>query len=271
MSIQKSLVLIIIFITATVQANEHKKYEIPNTEVVPLKNSKSGEQYELYIQLPVTYSDNSDKKYPVLYVTDGPENFKLLSGAAEYLMENVILVGISWQRGVAAVDSRHWDYSPKWLKLETYKTGNADNYLSFIRNDVFKYVEKNYRTASNNRTYFGFSMGGLFGTHVLLTQPETFNNYILGSPYLARDLSKYYQFDKSLPLRNNNLKVNVFLSYGELEKGYGKNIESFIAKLRNENYQSLVLKKEIVKSAGHIKSFPETVVRAMYWLSDFIK
>jgi len=183
-------------------------------------------------------------------------------------MENVILVGISWQKGMAAVESRHWDYSPKWLKLETYKTGNADNYLSFIQNDVFNYVEKNYRTAPNNRTYFGFSMGGLFGTHVLLTQPKTFNNYILGSPYLTNELAERYQFDNSLPLKNKNLKVNVFLSYGELERGYGRNIESFIANLRNENYESLILEKEIIKSAGHIKSFPETVVRAMYWLSN---
>jgi len=63
MSIKNILVLTIIFLTVTLtaKANEHKKYVIPNTEVVPLENSKSGEQYELYIQLPVTYSKNSHK------------------------------------------------------------------------------------------------------------------------------------------------------------------------------------------------------------------
>ncbi|WP_371257791.1 alpha/beta hydrolase-fold protein [Pseudoalteromonas sp. '520P1 No. 423'] len=40
-----------------------------------------------------------------------------------------------------------------------YQFGQADNHLTFIRNDVIKFIESNYRTNPSNRTYFGFPLG----------------------------------------------------------------------------------------------------------------
>src|SRR5690606_5903539 len=113
--------------------------------------------------------------------------------STSYLMEDVILVGISWQTDIhenikkelGAHASRFRDYTiSKSSNAEIqakYKLGQASNHLAFIRNDVIKYIESNYRTDPENRSYFGYSAGGLFGAYILLTQPDTFRNYILGS------------------------------------------------------------------------------------------
>ena len=75
-------------------------------------------------------------------------------------------------------------------------------------------LKNNYQSTSlHNRSYFGFSSGGLFGTYVLMTQPETFKNYLLGSPSLWR-LS---ELAAMVDLQNKKLNANVFVSYGALE------------------------------------------------------
>ena len=88
--------------------------------------------------------------------------------------------------------SRYRDYSfrkhdnPEIQKKIQF--GQANMHLDFIRNDVIKYVDNAYRTDPNSRTYFGYSMGGEFGAYILLSQPDTFNNYIIGSPSIKNEV-----------------------------------------------------------------------------------
>ena len=190
--------------------------ELPQIRVVPIKDSKTERNYELYIELPEDYSENNNKTYPVLYYTDAMWHLEMLSGSAEYMLEDVILVGISWQldinedlkNEVGAHVSRFQDYSirkhsnPEIQKK--YQLGQAKTHLDFIRNDIITYVDKTYRTDSNSRSYFGYSLGGEFGAYILLTQPDTFNNYIIGSPtikdeidYLAELNTEFGPFEAS--------------------------------------------------------------------------
>lgn len=113
-----------------------------------------------------------------------------------------------------------------------YQFGQADNHLTFIRNDVIQFIESNYRTNPSNRTYFGFSLGGLyqlvlFGTYALMTHPDTFKNYILGSPSLWRDIPLLFSLENA-SLKTKALDINLFISYGELEKELSVHVEDFI-------------------------------------------
>ena len=184
---KKNSILVFLFLLPfiNVEASEPKSLELPAIQVIPIIDTQSDRQYELYIKLPEDYAKNKDKTYPVIYFTDALWHVELLSAATEYIMEDVILVGISWQKDIAedlkqeygAHVSRFGDYSFKKIsnpKHPKIKFGQATNHLAFIRKDVFKYVEENYRTEPNNRSYFGFSAGGLFGTYVLMAQPDTF-------------------------------------------------------------------------------------------------
>jgi len=254
---------------------ENSKLSFARTKVVPIKDTKNGRQYELYIRLPEKYSEKTDVKHPVIYYTDAPWHVEVLSGSTEYILENAILVGISWQKDLnkksKAYLSRFRDYS--FVKSKNpkhqakYQFGHANDHLEFIRNTVIKYVEGNYRTDPTNRTYFGYSLGGEFGTYILLTQPNTFKNYILGSPSLDHTSTPYILKLGSKATASN---ANVFISYGRLEKKLGAYVDKFIAMLKARNDQSLSL-THIVVEGTHQIAFPMTAIRGIYWLSDLLK
>ena len=158
---KKILVSLFLLPFFNVGASEHKLYSMPGTQVIPIKDTISNKRYELLIKLPDSYAKNKDKSYPVIYFTDAVEHIELLSSASYMIWKDVILVGISWQKDIAedlkqqygVHVSRYMDYTykktinPRHPKL---KFGQADNHLAFIRKDVFKFVESNYRTEQSN-------------------------------------------------------------------------------------------------------------------------
>ena len=278
---KKHLTLIFLFLLPfiSVEASEQKLFEIPRTQVIPIQDAGSGGQYELYIKLPEGYLENNDKEYPVIYFTDAMWHIEILSASTAFLMEEVILAGISWQKDinedlkkeVGAHVSRFRDYSTSKSsnpeRQAKYQFGQAGNHLNFIRKDVIKYVENNYRTDPGSRTYFGYSLGGEFGAYILLTQPDTFKNYILGSPSLKGDISYLSELESNAELKGKGLNTNVFISYGALEEELGEYAEKFITMLKNRNDKSLSL-KHVVIEGSHQTAFPMTGVRGVTWLSN---
>ncbi len=254
-------------------ASELKPYEMPRTQVVPIQDTKSDRQYELYIRLPEGYSENTETKYPVIYTTDAVWHFEMLSGATEYLMPNVILVGISWQKDLdanRAHASRFRDYS--LVKVEGSRTprGEASNHLSFIRKDVIKYVEKHYRADPGERAYFGYSMGGAFGAYILLAEPTTFKHYILGSPAFNQPDAKYIdEFGAKMASEQQDFEASVFVSIGELEESAMGVTKNLMSVFQRQNQAGLMITGlEIIEDSDHGTAFPETTIRGIKWLSQ---
>lgn len=254
-------------------ALEQKPYEMPRTHVVSVPDSKADRQYELYIKLPEDYAEKTDTSYPVVYTTDAKWQMDMLSGATEFLMPNVILVGISWQTDIEderEFISRLRDYTVVPLEDEEiqakYHFGQASQHLSFIRHDVVKYVEKHYRTNPGRRAYFGYSLGALFGTYVALAEPETFHHYILGSPAVDdRDLA----FFENLSVKDVSQPVNIFLSIGELEQEQMAPTNELLSMMKEKGGSGFTLTGlEIIEDSDHGTAFPETVVRGVKWLSQ---
>jgi len=255
MNMKKNIILIFLFLLPfiNVEASENKPYEMPRTQIISIKNSETGGQNTLYIKLPKGYEENNDTQYSVIYFTDPVQHIEILSAVTEVMMENVILVGISWQKGMT-------------LKFE-----HVDSYLNFLRKDVIKTIEKNYRTDPDNCTYFGYSAGALVGAYILSTQTDTFKNYILGSPAFTNGpevKQKVFELESNAAKQRKNLNANVFISYGTLEKEEDiKHFEEFITMLKNKSDKSLSL-KQVVVEGDHSTAFPMTAVRSVQWLSQ---
>lgn len=275
---KKILVFLFLLPFFNIGASEHKLYSMPGTQVIPIKDTISNKQYELFIKLPDNYAKNKDKNYPVVYFTDAVEHIELLSSASYMIWKDVILVGISWQKDISedlrqqygVHVSRYMDYTYKKIvskKHPKIKFGLADKHLAFIRKDVFKFVESNYRTEPNNRTYFGFSAGGVFGVYALMIKPDSFNNYILGSPLDEKVPALFAQ--QHAALKNPQSAINVLTSYGELEKEVGPFVEDFISQLSNKKYKGIASIKNIVaESYGHSDSSPLLAAHGLKWLKS---
>jgi len=254
------------------EASEPKAYEMPRTQVVPIRDSKAGRQYELYIKLPEAYSENADQKYPAIYTTDAIWHLEMLSGATEYLMPDVILVGISWQTDLAgevAHASRFRDYSLVKATESQNPRGEAGNHLSFIRDDVIEFVEGNYRADPNERAYFGYSLGVQLGAYILLAQPDTFKHYILGSPAFGEQSGAYIdEFETETASRQQDFDAKVFVSIGELEDGLMGPTRDLVSVLQRRSQSGLALTgPETIEDSDHSTAFPPTVIRSVRWLS----
>ncbi len=256
-------------------------YTMPRTHVVPITNSVTGGQYELYIKLPESYDTETDKTYPVIYTTDAYWHMDLLSGTTEFIMPEVILVGISWQKNMPetidyghrrAFASRFRDYSfvahDKEDIQAKYQFGQADTHLTFIRNQVMVCVEENYRASIGENTYLGYSMGAEFGAYILLSHPDTFNHYILGSPSLEFTSFDYLKaLDASTTEKADDIKANVFVSIGELEESRMDLTQQFTALLKGRAVRGLsVTGLEVVKDSDHSTAVPETFTQGIKWL-----
>jgi len=284
LTMRRSLMLVSLLLLPLInaQAVEQKSLELPEIKVIPIQDTQADRQYELYIKLPEAYEKDSDKRYPVIYFTDAMWHVEILSAATTFLMEDAILVGISWQKDINKVRkkeegehvSRYRDYSiipssnPE--NQAKYQRGQASNHLNFIRNDVIKTIEKNYRTDPNRRTYFGYSMGGKFGAYILMTQPDTFKNYILGSPSVRREIPYFAEQNASAALKHKGLNANVFISYGSLEEKLGMHADKFITMLKARNDKSLSLKNVVIEGS-HQTAFPLTGVHSVTWLANLQK
>ncbi len=263
-------------------ASEPAPYEMPRSEVVPIRDSKTDRQYELYIKLPEDYAKNADTRHPVVYTTDGAWHMEMLSGAAEFVLPNAIVVAISWQKNASGdfegderpFISRFRDYTVTPASdPETqakYKVGQASNHLTFIRDDVIKYVEANYQTDPAERIYFGFSLGGAFGSFILFEEPDTFRHYVLGSPaFNAESLAFIQNLAAKSEATREMLNVNVYVSVGEKETDEMDNINALMSLLQRRTNAGLTLKElEVVEQSGHSEAFPATAVRSFKWLSD---
>ena len=278
MTMKKLLILPVLLLPVFtgVEAGEPTPYAMPRTEVAPITDSETGRQYELYIKLPEGYADNADVGYPVIYTTDAVWHFEMLSGATEYLMPDVILVGVSWQKDLDAEQafaSRFRDYTMTAYadpeRQAEHQAGQAGRHLNFIRNDVIRHVEDNYRADPDQRAYFGYSLGGQFGAYVLLAQPDTFRHYILGSPALGRGGAEFIDaLEAETASRRQTHDANVFVSIGELEDRRMEAAEKLVSVLQRRRQSGLTLTGlEIIEDSNHGDAFPETVIRGVKWLS----
>ena len=142
---------------------------------------KDGERhYQLMIRLPADYHRNNAHRYPVIYMTDSMYSLQVVSGATQFpmnsnIMKQAILVAIGYQKGSKGAASRVRDYTPSHDASWTLNTGEAKRHLRFIRHTVMPFVEQHFRVDTQQNTFVGNSLGGLFGAYVLLEQPTLFN------------------------------------------------------------------------------------------------
>ena len=191
-----------------------------------------------YISTPDNYSIENNQAYPVLYVLDGNELFKLASSSVNFLanrgfMPQTIVIGIN--------NRNHRDRDLTPTKSDWSPTGGgAENFLSFLTDELMPEIEKSYKTQPH-KTIYGSSLGGLFSMYVLYNHPERFNNYIAISPSLYHDNGLLFNhalsyFDKP----KTDDKKFVFLSladevYSEMRKNFRSTINLFKSKANSKN------------------------------------
>ncbi|MEM9631441.1 MAG: alpha/beta hydrolase-fold protein [Pseudomonadota bacterium] len=271
-----------LFVSSALAQESEASFFINNSQRHEIASETLGRSYEVFVKTPAGYNDpeNENITYPVIYLNDGSYTFQVASGVTHLPMgyshrfERAILVGISYALGEKGMPSRVRDFTPvkdeRWKK---YETGGAPAYLKFLEEEVFPFVERNYRANPERRILSGQSLGGSFGVWVLFERPDLFSSYILTSPTLWYKDKFVFDLEKQFAKNHDDLKAKVYLAVGELETVENGMRNAMVAQLleleevlRGRNYPGLDMNVEVISGALHETTFPQAFTRGAHWI-----
>jgi len=253
-----------------------KAFTLPRSQQFTMTASNTQRSYSISVHLPRSYSQNVAKHYPVIVTTDAPYSFPNIVGASRLPvntgnMQEAIIVGIGYSKGDKGVTSRVRDYTPAIADSWKLETGGAQQYLEFIKNDLLTFIDAKYRVNPNKRIFVGHSLGGLFGAYTLFNAPDTFSDFILGSPSVW--FNNHFLLNQQL--KKPSSAKNVYISVGSLETpafGEGQDMvegsTSLVEKLQNEGNELITVRFEIVQGASHHTVFPTLAVQGLSWILE---
>lgn len=255
-------------------------YVLNGTQVWSVPDPVSDRDYEVFVSLPAGYEAAGGRRYPVLYVTDADYAFPLIRSIARRVnldgpvIEDFILVGLSYSRGDSGAISRQRDYTPVPRRPGDSAHGQGPAYQAYLKSQVLPFVEGRFRADPTRRLLLGHSYGGLFGAQVLLSEPGLFDTYILGSPsFWFRD-HQMMKAEVEYARTHRDLPANVFMYIGAFETvgdgpRYNRNADMvrdmalFERTLRSRGYPGLKIQSVVLEGEDHLTVAPVGFTRAL--------
>jgi predicted alpha/beta superfamily hydrolase len=263
------------------------RYQLDGTEVRDIHAQSLGRDYQVFVALPDSYR-STGKHYPVLFVTDAGYAFPVVRSIAQRLskhagLEEAIVVGLSYAKGDTPNYSRRRDYTPTVpgagagvaahasdMPGRPPAFGEAGAYGRFIATEVFPLIATQYRADMRRKIFVGHSYGSLLGVQLLLTRPDTFEHYILGSPSLWYDRGVLFGREQAYAGGHRDMRASVYFGIGGRETlAPGKqrsrseedadmvaDLREFDAALRSRRYPGLQTRLEVFADEDHASVFP---------------
>ena len=274
--------------TATL-GQAQKLIQVPRTETFRIASRAVGDSFVIRVMLPPTIPGETTR-FPVVYMTDVHEGFIVHEDAMRLMMmgdvPRFIAVGIGYASAsnilegllVRARDLTHVEFKAEVggsfpfanMTKPSVGTGGAAKFLAFIRDELMPVIDKRYPTDPRERCYWGDSLGGLFGTYVLFTQPDTFNRYIIGSPSLWWANEDMMGVAEKYLASHKDIQAKVFLGVGGLEEGGpGSNFRMVTNTLKLErmlraaNLPGLSLSAHVFPDESHTTVAPMNLIRGL--------
>jgi predicted alpha/beta superfamily hydrolase len=268
---KRSLLLATVALLLLQISAKGQRVTIPGSELRKIQSTIVGQEYDLHIHLPGGYAGGT-KTYPVVYLMDSQWDFPLVAsiyGEQFYdgFIPEVIIVGVTWGGEKPNPDSlRARDYTPTKLN-NAPQSGGATTFLSFMRKELFPWIESNYRADKNNRTLMGCSLGGLFTLYALFTEPDMFTGYVAASPAIGWDRETISKNEKEYFDRKSTIPARLYLTIGEVERSK-PGFENFAKRLSDRNYKNVQIKAKVLENTGHSGTKAETYTRGLQYVFE---
>lgn len=195
----KKLLYTLLFpICTLLTTNTYAQESIEIGKSYTIQSKVLNEERKIQIYLPTGYNDTNypNQKYPVIYLLDGESNFNYLTAYVDKLsrypypsIPEMIIVGIvntNRTRDLTPTVVTKEEMSKDQASKINGENGGNDNFFKFLKEDVFTYVESNYRTL-NYKILIGHSFGGITALNNLVNHTDMFNAYIVHDPSIWWD------------------------------------------------------------------------------------
>ena len=206
------------------------------------------ENRKFVIHLPNEY-DTSGKSYPVLYLLDGSEKWLLfhISLINYYFNEDMIIV---------SVENTNRDRDMMPISAPSYPVANpgADNFLSFIRDELIPFTEKGLRT-NGQRMVSGKSLSGVFVLYALMKQPQLFTTYIANSVGWFTDMEYFFLplVDKAFQNLDTYKGKRIFFANSEIDNpDVLRSMDIFSKKIADKLGKQVNYRYETYSKFGHV-------------------
>ncbi|AYV45622.1 esterase [Caulobacter flavus] len=258
-------------------------YVLKGTQVWTVPDPVSGRDYEVFVSLPASYEANPQRRYPVVFVTDADYAFPIIRQVARRVnldgpvIEEFILVGLSYSRGDSGVVSRNRDYTPtpngpRSASATVHGQGGA--YQAYLKNRVLPFVEQRFRADPARRVLLGHSYGGLLGAQILFTDPAMFHGYVLGSPSFWFDKRHIMTLEADYARAHKDLPADVFMYVGGYEApgpssrnttgpDMVADVKTMERVLKSHGYPGLKVRSTVLEDEDHLTVAPVGFTRAL--------
>ncbi len=240
----KALILLLfIFLFANISFGQDNNINFG--KIKKIYSKVLNEEREIFISLPRNY-DNSNKKYPVLYVLDGERNFVFSKAVVQFLaasgrMPNMIIIGIP-------NTMRNRDFTPSEIEM-VKESGGADNFLKFMNDELFGIISDSYRV-HDFKILSGHSLCGMFAVYTAFAKPEMFNAYIAISPYVMYKNDYVLTYAENSDKRILSQDRFMFITVGN-EPAYFKGLDKFKSLLKKKSGEGFKWKFEKFEDDDH--------------------
>lgn len=240
-------------------AAQQQRFNLSFGNQMKIESKILGENRDLFVYLPDSYRLTKDR-YPVLYVLDGESNFTITVSIVQFLTRNgripeLIVVGIP-------NTARNRDFTPVKVP-DIAVSGGGDNFLAFMKDELFPYVERNFRT-SQYRLLEGHSLCGMYAFYTMFKQPEMFNAFIAISPWVIHNNNFIVDYASASLDKMPELNRYVYFTAGSLEpKNFLSTLETFTANLKAKAPKGLDWKFELFQNEDHGTVILQTVYKGL--------
>jgi predicted alpha/beta superfamily hydrolase len=258
----KSLTFALVVAMASVPALAADKptlpgYVIPGSEVRTLPRNAAGREYSLFVHLPGSYAREPNKRYPVVFVTDGYWDFQKLSAIQGSLVfdkysPEYITVGMGYTgENLNYGNLRRWELSPVPIGSPA-DSGRAKDFLDTIEKVFIPLIDKEYRTDPKQRVLGGASLGGMFTLYAMFTKPDLFSGYIAVTPAVALDDPWLLNYEEAFVKAGKQLSGRLFMSMGENEPpGFVAPILKMNQRIASRKHPKLAYQFRIIDGERH--------------------
>jgi predicted alpha/beta superfamily hydrolase len=235
----------------------HSRFGLFNTEERIIHSDAVGQDFQIGIWFPFSYA-SSDRRYPVLYVPDGEFAFGLATGLIPTLIgtreaPEMLVVGIAYH-GIAGWGEhgvlRDRDFCPPGFQNPPAES-RLGAYTRFYRRELFPLIEGEYRGSPEDRALFGFSSGGFFSLHTMLTQPGMFRRHIAASGTWPGADEYLLNCERQYAAQPLHPPTDLYLSVGDQDKEQLPGFQRVTETLRSRNYPAFRLATQVLEGEGH--------------------
>jgi predicted alpha/beta superfamily hydrolase len=239
-----------------------------------LPRAANGRDYRITVGVPDSYPSHPDRRYPVVYVTDGYWDYKLLKSIVgghvyDKSIPEVILVGVGYAGEAPDYNRlRRWDLTPvPDLPAEDAARGaggHAPEFLDVLEHQIIPFVEEHYRVDPSYRVLGGSSLGGLFALYALFTKPALFAAYIAPSPAVTFAGDWLLRYEDAFAKSKTPLAARLYMTGAAAEEpGFLAGIKRLDARLRERAYPGLVYEFRLIDGERHSATKPESFNRGI--------